>query len=68
MLSRREVDRKVSLQSKGYPPNPTLRGARMFAIASIVIALVLVFGAVLVRRAKIERTSFNQRFDAYTKR
>lgn len=40
----------------------------MFAIASIVIALVLVFGAVLVRRAKIERTSFNQRFDAYTKR
>lgn len=40
----------------------------MFAIASIVIALVLVFSAVLVRRAKVERTSFNQRFDAYTKR
>lgn len=40
----------------------------MFAVASILIALVLVFSAVVVRRARAEQNSFNQRFDAYTKR
>lgn len=70
LLSRREVGRSISLQKIKGPPAPyPLRGARMFAtIASIVIALILVYNGYLVFYAKSGRYAQDQRFDAYTKR
>jgi len=62
-------DHSVRLQNQGYPPNPKLRGARMFAvIILIVIALVLSYNAYLIWYAKSGRYDFDQRFDSVTKR
>ena len=69
MVLQGEVDRSVSLQTKGYPPQITLRGARMIAVVLlIVIALVLSYNAYLVWYAKFGRYDLDQRVDAYTKR
>ena len=70
MLFRREVGRKIILQNKkGYPPQITLRGARMIAVVLlIVITLVLAYNAYLVWYAKSGRYDFDKRVDAYTKR
>ena len=59
----------ISLQKKGYPPQITLRGARMIAVVLlIVITLVLSYNAYLVWYAKSGRYDFDKRVDAYTKR
>ncbi len=69
LFQREVVTIRSACKKKGYPPNPKLRGARMFAVIFlIVIALVLSYTAYLIWYAKSGRYDFDQRFDSVTKR